>query len=286
MMPSSTNTSRMSRVGSIQSSDGRETKKYLLLRDTVAKSRSGHSGSRSRLLSKRNEQRVLKGSLWQEVDDGGTFYPPPPTTTKSLNRSLSSPSKTSGSHYKLLVESIEIEDLTIQCASAFLVEIPADICSLLLAIPTSEERYIVHSDPDRIYHARFINVGSDVIVFKRNIEPCRATVKWKGRLAGKQGIWFGVEIKVCMYVFDYYSTVKIIIIVMKKMLLCMHVFISVFYFRRIFYPRLSRSIFLYLIITRRCCFRLQPFSCNRLLTVFVISSAIFFTFALSHKSEY
>lgn len=188
--------------GSVQSSDSRsETKKYLLLRDTIAKCRWPHGvSSRSRLLSKRSEQRVLKGSLWQEIEDN----PFNPASSKSLSRAVSSSSGGAmsiggSSLFKQSVESIEIEDLTLQCASAFLAEISADTCRLLLAIPTSEERFFVHSDHDRIYHAKFINVGSDVIVSKRNIPPCRATVKWKGRLAGKQGVWFGVEIMVTYF---------------------------------------------------------------------------------------
>lgn len=168
------------------------TKKYLLLRDTVAKAKWTRGvASRTRLLSKRSEQRVLKGSLWQGLENN-KYNPanlPPPVSSRSNSRSGSLALPVS-------VESIEIEDLTLQCASAFLAELSDEICSLLLAIPTSEERFFVYSDHDRLSHAKFINVGSDVIVSKRNFQPCRATVKWKGRLAGKQGVWFGVEIMV------------------------------------------------------------------------------------------
>lgn len=195
----------ISSQGSVRSCEAYETKKYILLRDTVAKSKWSHTASsRARLRSKRSEQRVLKGSLWQQVEDD------------VFNQSISSQSSKSSSkggggtggitspalQYKLSLESLEIEDLTLQCASAFLAEISEELCRMLLAIPTSEERYIVHNDTDRMKSAKFINVGSDVIVRKRNVEPCRAVVRWKGRLAGKQGIWFGVEIMVSDFLSD------------------------------------------------------------------------------------
>lgn len=188
----------MSSYNSMKSSESQgETKKYLLLRDTVAKTKWPHGiTSRSRLLSKRSEQRVLKGSLWQEVEDGVIGNSVAPSTSRSLSRSGSSITSPAGPPFKQVVESIEIEDLHLQCASGFLAEISDETCRLLLAIPTSEERFYVFSDTDRMKHAQFINVGADVIVNKRNIPPCRAAVRWKGRLAGKQGLWFGVEIMV------------------------------------------------------------------------------------------
>lgn len=187
----------ISSQGSVRSCEGYETKKYILLRDTIAKSKWSHTASsRARLRSKRSEQRVLKGSLWQQVEED--------VFNQSVSSQSSKSSKGGGGvtspagQYKLNLESLEIEDLTLQCASAFLAEITEELCRMLLAIPTSEERYIVHSDKDRMNSAKFINVGSDVIVRKRNVEPCRAIVRWKGRLAGKQGVWFGVEIMVSL----------------------------------------------------------------------------------------
>lgn len=206
----------MSRHESIHSNPDGETKKYMLMRDTVAKSRWSGSGSRSRLLSKRSEQRVLKGSLWQEMEGNGLCPVSPPPSVGTLSRSASTPAGSAGTAvFKRFLESIEIEDLTLHCAAAFLTEISADTCRLLLAIPTSEERFHVHHDADRIYHAKFINVGSDVIVSKRNVPPCRASVKWKGRLAGKQGVWFGVEIVVCKllnfeYLYNIYNNYNVV----------------------------------------------------------------------------
>jgi len=188
-MTTSANSMSLSSHDSLQGSDVQETRKYILLRDTVAKARWSHGGTR--LLSKRSEQRVLKGSLWQEADMFGAACPPP---NRSYSRSSSVSSPHANLQYKQTVESLEIEDLSLQCASAFLDEISNETCRLLLAIPTSEERFYIHSDSLRMQHAQFINVGADVIVTKRNIPPCRATVKWKGRLVGKQGVWFGVQI--------------------------------------------------------------------------------------------
>lgn len=186
----------ISSQGSVRSSDGYDScKKFILLRDTVAKSRWTNASSKTRLRSKRSEQRVLKGSLWQELEED--LFAPPQYSSKQQKASLSS-SSSPLTPYKLRVESLEIEDLTLQCASGFLSEISDEVCRLLLAIPTSEERYAVHSEPERIKCAKFINVGSDVTVNKRNVESCRAVVRWKGRLAGKQGIWFGVEIVVSL----------------------------------------------------------------------------------------
>lgn len=182
----------ISSQGSVRSSEGYDCfKKYILLRDTVAKSKWTNASSKTRLRSKRSEQRVLKGSLWQELEED-LFFPPQHLSKLQRSNSSTSPS----APFKLRVESLEIEDLTLQCASGFLSEISDELCRLLLAIPTSEERYLVHTDQERMKCAKFINVGSDVTVNKRNVESCRAVVRWKGRLAGKQGVWFGVEIVV------------------------------------------------------------------------------------------
>jgi len=177
-------------ISSHGSTEPSDTRKYVLIRDTVAKSK-WPSGSRARLLSKKSEQRVLKGSLWQEADYSPLL--PPPSSTSKSKTGVSSPIQP----LKYQFESLEIEDVTLQCPiDGFLMEITEEECRLLLAIPTSEERYKVFADKERMASARFINVGSDVIVCKRNVPACRATIRWKGRLAGKQGVWFGVEIMV------------------------------------------------------------------------------------------
>ena len=181
-----------------QSVDSRETnKKYILLRDTVGKCKALHgSGSRSKLLAKRSEQKVLKGSLWQEIQNGNDQILSSSNKLHSLTYHRSSSTTSQSGAFKLFLESVEVEDLTLNCAAAFLAEVSDEISFLLLAIPTNEERLYFYSDQDRMYYAKLINVGSDVIVNKRNVPPCRATVRWKGRLAGKPGGWFGVEIMV------------------------------------------------------------------------------------------
>lgn len=204
-----------------------ETKKYILLKDSLAKTRRGvNSTGKLKLISRHEEQRVLKGSLWEERE----FHSP----NHSLSSFSSSGSKStigggaggsrsvssvaggnlntlSLSHAprKLELDSIEYDEVRLVTQDNNVNELTEQQCRLLLAIPDCDERYKVHIDSDHMSTATLINVHSRVIVSTRKLDPCKAIVRWKGRIAGKQGISFGVEIQVSfLYFITAWSFIK------------------------------------------------------------------------------
>ena len=168
-----------------------DTKKYILLKDSLARTKRGvNSTGKLKLISRHEEQRVLKGSLWEQRE----FHSP--------NHSLSSFSSAgSSSSRKLELDSIEYDEVRLITADSQVAELSEQQCRLLLAVPDCDERYKVHHDQEHMSTATLINVHSRVIVSTRKLEPCKGIVRWKGRLAGKQGISFGVEIQVCQLSF-------------------------------------------------------------------------------------
>lgn len=179
-----------------------ESRKYLLLRDQQARSRRGvNSTSKLQLVSRHEEQRVLKGSLWEHRDSLS-----PNQSLSSLGSAgskttvISGKASTSSGHAgavgKLELDSIEYDEVRLQTAEANVSALSEQLCRLLLAIPDCEERYKVLMDRDHISTAELINVNSRVIVSTRKLEPCKGLVRWKGRIANKQGISFGIEIQV------------------------------------------------------------------------------------------
>lgn len=179
-----------------------DSRKYLLLKDQQAKSKRGvNSTSKLQLISRHEEQRVLRGSLWEQRDSVS-----PNQSLSSLGSSgskttvISGKASTAPNHTnnagKLELDSIEYDEVKLHTSETNVCLLTEHLCRLLLAIPDCEERYKVLMDKDHIETAELINVNSRVIVCTRKLEPCKGLVRWKGRIANKQGLSFGVEIQV------------------------------------------------------------------------------------------
>lgn len=187
-----------------------DTKKYMLIKDCLAKTKRGvNSTGKLKLISRHEEQRVLKGSLWEQRETHShspnhslsSFSSAGSKNTipsKSANQALNSSSASNSSHTrKVELDSIEYDEVRLITQEVNISELSEQQCRLLLAVPDCDERYKVHLDQEHMSTATLINIHSRVIVSTRKLEPCKGIVRWKGRLAGKQGISFGVEIQVC-----------------------------------------------------------------------------------------
>ncbi|XP_067942322.1 ubiquitin carboxyl-terminal hydrolase CYLD-like [Watersipora subatra] len=179
-----------------------ETKKYLLLKDQQARSKRGvNSTGKIQLISKHEEQRVLKGSLWEQRDSVSpnhslsSFGSAGSKSTVLSGKSASLALPHANNIRKLELDSIEYDEVRLLTSESNVSGLTEKLCRLLLAIPDCEERYKVLMDQDHISTAELINVNSRVIVSTRRLEPCKGLVRWKGRIANKQGISFGVEIQ-------------------------------------------------------------------------------------------
>lgn len=194
----STTSSHQSSIEEIRA----ETKKFILLKDLQAKSKRGvNSTSKLQLISRHEEQRVLKGSLWEEKDSVSPNHSLSSFgSTGSKNTVLSSKTGITLSHAnnirKLELDSIEYDEVRLQTAEGNVSELTEQQCRLLLAIPDCEERYKVHLDREHMATSTLITVNSRVVVSTRKLDPCKGVVRWRGRIANKQGISFGVEIEV------------------------------------------------------------------------------------------
>lgn len=191
----------MSTASSHQSSLGddlrSETRKYILLLDSQAKSRRGVNSSKVKMKfkSKHEDQRVLKGSLWEQ---NASLSPNPSITslgsggsrlsTKSL--SLSPPVR------KVELDSIEYDEVRLVCSDTHVKEISENQCRLLLAVPDSLERYKLYSDKERFLACSYVRVNSQVEINTRHQSSLSCVVRWIGRLPSRQGVWLGVEILV------------------------------------------------------------------------------------------
>ena len=180
-----------------------ESKKYMLLKDQQAKSKRGvNSTSKLQLISKHEEQRVLKGSLWEHRDSVSpnhslsSFGSAGSKSTVLSGKSASLALPQNNNIRKLELDSIEYDEVKLQTSENNVKALTEQLCRLLLAIPDCEERYKVLMDKEHISTAQLIDVGSRVIVSTRKLEPCKGIVRWKGRIANKQGTSFGVEIQV------------------------------------------------------------------------------------------
>lgn len=175
------------------------SRKFILLKDAQAKSRRGvNSTTKPRLPSKHEEQRMLRGSLWEERECGALGSPA--SSLSSFGSGSKSSSLTPGvapiSPRKHELDSIELDDVKLSCPDSIVAELTDDLCRLFLAIPDCEERFKFFSDVDRLKYATYIRVNSRVMVCTRRLSPCKGIIRWKGRLEQRQGVWFGVEIEV------------------------------------------------------------------------------------------
>lgn len=191
----------MSTASSHQSSLGEDlrsdSRKFILLQDSQAKSRRGVNSSKVKMKfkSKHEDQRVLKGSLWEQKE---SLSPNPSITSlgsggsriSTRNLSLSSGIK------KLELVSIEYDEVRLSCQDSQVKEISENQCRLLLAIPDSLERYKLYSETERFIACSYVNINSQVQINTRHHSSLLCIVKWMGRMSNRQGVWLGVEISV------------------------------------------------------------------------------------------
>lgn len=181
---------------------GLDTKKYILLKDSLARTKRGvNSTGKLKLISRHDEQRVLKGSLWEQRESRSpnhslsSFSSAGSKTTTPAKSGITLNPSTNAAR-KLELDSIEYDEVRLSTPETIVSELTEQQCRLLLAIPDCDERYKVHLDAELMSTASLINVQSRVIVSTRKLAPCKGIIRWKGRIAGKQGISFGVEIQV------------------------------------------------------------------------------------------
>lgn len=190
----STASSHQSSLGDDLRSDSR---KYVLLQDSQAKSRRGVNSSKVKMKfkSKHEDQRVLKGSLWEQRE---SISPNPSITSLGSGGSRISTKNLSLSPAvrKLDLDSIEYDEVRLSVPEAHVKEITENQCRLLLAIPDSLERHKLFSDTDRFITCSYVSTDSQVKVTTRLHTSVLCAVRWRGRMRSRQGVWLGVEILV------------------------------------------------------------------------------------------
>lgn len=196
--------SASSQQSSLSGEHRADTKKYLLLYGTTQKLRSSpkHSGIskvKKKLTGKTKDQQALAGSLWESrcepASSNSSVSSVNSANSRQKSRTLAikdSPTK------KLELDSIEYDDVMMSCPEHFVIELSESQCRLLLAIPNCKERYTLVNDNKKLNTITFVSVGSWVTVRTRHQGILRCVVRWMGRLPGKQGTWFGLEIQVCI----------------------------------------------------------------------------------------
>lgn len=131
---------------------------------------------------------VVEGSLW---------YDCPPSSEVDDYRTLD---KT------LKLQSIEYEDLVMNCGAQDVVRLTTEILERLLALNSSLDRIKVFQDTSWIEEALEMEKETIVFVLKMPGLPERAPAKirYRGPLKNRQGLWFGVELSaVCIYIYIY-----------------------------------------------------------------------------------
>lgn len=180
------NNDAMSSASSSQQSleeEKKHLKKYILLQEKTAKSKRGiNSTAKPKLPTKTDDVRALKGSLWEERDPGS------PSSGESPRYAANQPKKVD-------LTSLEYDELSLSVSADHVKSISHEECSLLLAVPSSDERCQIFEDRTWLEEGLLMKDGAQVTVTKRNISGIPGTVKWRGRLHGKQGTWFGVELE-------------------------------------------------------------------------------------------
>lgn len=179
-----------------------EQRKYILLVDSHIRTKKTSNSlmSKVKLAAKHEEQKVLKGSLWEQRD----VYTPNSSSNSigSGNSKHSSASKKVASHAgvhenKIQLDSLEYENTQLICPESQVAELTDYCCRLLQAIPDDTERYRFYKDKDKFGSCTEIDINSKVLVDTRLHGSLSAVVRWRGRISTRLGIWFGVEIEVC-----------------------------------------------------------------------------------------
>ena len=130
---------------------------------------------------------VLQGSLWTlsnpEVEDGAV---------NSANAIYMS------GRPKWILNSKEFDGVVLQTTPSEVERLSEHEYELLIGLSTCADRYKVFRDKEWLREGLDIDKDSLVYILNQNDLPERVPgiVRYKGRLPGKSGIWFGVQLSV------------------------------------------------------------------------------------------
>ena len=145
--------------------------KYILLRDGV-----GNFAEKNMALGltlKPTPIQFLRGELFQGVPEAEQ-----PTDSTQV-----------------AVVGIERKSFYLECRKEFLARLSEEDTNLLLAITSSEGRYVTYVDRKRLTFGRQLLPGSAVFVEVKGVSNVMPGVVWyKGVLPPSLGTWFGVEL--------------------------------------------------------------------------------------------
>ena len=96
---------------------------------------------------------------------------------------------------RVAVVGIERKSLRLECPTEDVARLSEEETNLLLAITSSEGRYLSYIDRKRLAFGRQLSVGSTVFVdVKGTLKGLPGVVWYKGVLPPSLGTWFGVEL--------------------------------------------------------------------------------------------
>ena len=143
--------------------------KYILLRDRV-----GHVIEKMFLgLSKSTRMQVFRG----EILEGAPEADQPADATK------------------VAFVGIDYKSLRLECRTEDMAQLSEEESSLLLAITSSERRYLTYTDRKHLAFGRQLSQGSAVFVEVKGFSKFLPGIVWyRGILPPSLGTWFGVEL--------------------------------------------------------------------------------------------
>lgn len=107
-----------------------------------------------------------------------------------------------------VLDSIGQENIEVQCAADDFRQIIGDEFELLLAVPTCQDRYAIFQNQEWLEDGRLLKVGDFVEVYdKPSAKDLVGKLRYKGPVDGVQGIYFGVELIVSIFVHVVFSLV-------------------------------------------------------------------------------
>ena len=146
--------------------------KYILLRDRVGLSVEKHMLALG-LTTKSTPIQVLRGEVLEGVPEAEQ----PTDSTRAV------------------VVGIERKSLRLGCPTEDIARLSEEETNLLLAITSSEGRYLAYIDRKHLAFGRQLSIGSAVLVeVKGNFQVLPGTIWYKGVLPPNLGTWFGVEL--------------------------------------------------------------------------------------------
>ena len=147
--------------------------RYILLRDRV-----GHSVGKNMMalgLTMSTPIQVLRGEILEGV----------PEAEQPTDQT------------KVAVAGIERKSLRLECRTEYIARLSEEETNLLLAITSSEGRYVTYLDRKRLTFGRQLSPGSTVFVDVKGASKVLPGVVWYiGILPPSLGTWFGVELTV------------------------------------------------------------------------------------------